>query len=108
MNGEPADTPAAQSYIAFIAVLGLVGAAVARGRVADWGARSRRRRSHPGSRARAAVLLLGVAAGTGRWLVEGNLQTDGTAGIVTTLYFLLRGLLFSTLGWKADGRRGGV
>jgi hypothetical protein len=33
MNGEPADTLAVQSYIAFIAVLGLVGAAVAHGLV---------------------------------------------------------------------------
>ena len=31
MNGEPADTPAAQSYIALITLLGLLGAAVASG-----------------------------------------------------------------------------
>lgn len=95
MNGDPADTPAAQSYIAFIAVLGLVGAAVAAG----LGRGSHRRVLIVLARAGGAALLVGVVFGTGRWLVDWSLDGDGAAGIVTTLYFLLGGLLFSTLGW---------
>ena len=75
MNGEPADTPAEQGYIAFITVLGLLGAAVAHG-----------------------------LSGSGRWLVDGSLNGDGLAGIVTTAYFFAGGVLFSMLGW-ADSRR---
>jgi hypothetical protein len=42
-----------------------------------------------------------VTFGTGNWLVEWSLD-GGTAGIVITLYFLLGGLLFSTLGWRSN------
>jgi hypothetical protein len=108
MNGEPADTPAAQGYIAFIALLGFAGAAVGHGFAGGRGARPRHRTLLLLARAGGLVLLLGVAVGTRRWLVDGSVEADGTAGIVITLYFLLGGLLFSTLGWKADGRSGGV
>jgi hypothetical protein len=90
MNGDPADTPAAQAYIAFIALLGLLGAAVARGLV-------------PGARRLARVggvaLLAGVVVGVGRWLVDGSLDGDGAAGVATTVYFLLGGVLFAVVGW---------
>jgi hypothetical protein len=99
MNGEPADTPAVQGYIAFIAVLGLLGGAVAHGLVHPWGTRLGRRTLILAARAGGATLLLGVAFGTGSWLVDGSLNGDGAAGIVTTLYFLLGGVLFSALGW---------
>jgi hypothetical protein len=101
MNGDPADTLGAQGYIAFIAVLGLAGAAVARGLAHG----SRRPALILLARAGGAALLLGVVTGTGRWLADWSLDGDGAAGIVITLYFLLGGLLFSTLGWRLDSPR---
>jgi hypothetical protein len=100
-NGDPADTLGAQTYIAFIAVLGLAGAAVARGLARS----SRRRTLILLARAGGAALLLGVVVGTGRWLADWSLDGDGATGIAITLYFLLGGLLFSTLGWRADTPR---
>jgi hypothetical protein len=100
MNGDPADTPGAQAYIAVIAVLGLAGAAVARGLARD----PRRRMLILLARAGGAALLLGVAFGTGRWLADWSLDGDGAAGVATTVYFLLGGLLFSTLGWRRTSR----
>lgn len=95
-NGDPADTAGAQGYIAFIAALGLAGARVAAGL-----ARGPRRRTLVLlARAGGAALLLGVVAGTGRWLADWSLDGDGAAGIAITLYFLLGGLLFSALGWR--------
>jgi hypothetical protein len=98
MNGDPADTLGAQLYIAFIALVGLAGAGVARA-IAD--------QPHPAfirlARLGGAVLLLGVAIGTGRWLSQGSLEGDGAAGVATTLYFLLGGVLFSVLGARAPG-----
>jgi hypothetical protein len=43
-----------------------------------------------------------VVFGTGSWLLDGSLNGDGAAGVVGTLYFLLGGVLFSTLGWHRD------
>lgn len=54
------------------------------------------------ARAGGAALLLGVVVGTSRWIAQGSLEGDGAAGVVTTLYFLLGGVLFTALGW---GRR---
>jgi hypothetical protein len=101
MGGEPADTIGAQAYIAFVAVLGLAGAAVARGVV-----RRSRRALVMLARAGAVALLFGVAVGTGRWLADGGLGGDGAAGVAITLYFLLGGLLFAWLGWAQDGSSG--
>ncbi|WP_272476668.1 hypothetical protein [Baekduia alba] len=42
-----------------------------------------------------------VTLGTARWLAMWSLDGDGATGIVITLYFLLGGLLFSTLGWRS-------
>jgi uncharacterized membrane protein YeaQ/YmgE (transglycosylase-associated protein family) len=103
-NGAPADTPAAQAYIAAIAALGLVGAVVAHGLLHRWGHRVGRQMLAVTARAGGAALLLGVAVGTGRWLADGSLNGDGVAGIVTTLYFLLGGALFSALGWRSTER----
>jgi hypothetical protein len=97
MNGDPADTIAAQSYIAFITVLGLLGGAVAHGFV-----RKRRRTLVLLARAGGVALLLGVVVGTGRWLQDGGLNGDGAAGLAITLYFLLGGVLFSALGWRRE------
>jgi hypothetical protein len=102
MNGEPAGAAGVQAYIAFIAVLGLLGAAVAAGLVPGSRPRPGRRLLIPLARAGGAALLLGVAFSTGRWLVVGSLEGDGATGVVITLYFLLGGLLFSTLGWRRD------
>jgi hypothetical protein len=98
MNGDPADTFGAQSDIAAIALLGLVGAAVAR-RIAHG---SRRRSLILLARAGGAMLLLGVAFGSARWLADWSLDGDGAAGVAITLYFLLGGLLFSTIGWRRE------
>jgi Protein of unknown function (DUF3995) len=102
MRGDPADSPVAQIYIGAIAALGLVGAALAYG-LDDRRRTARRSRTLTLlARAGGAVLLLGVAVGTGRWLAAWSLEGDGPAGIVTTLYFLLGGLLFTALGWRRD------
>lgn len=94
MNGDPADTPAAQAYIAFIAGLGLLGGTVAYGlriRAGD-------RRLVLLARAGGAALLAGVVFGSISWLADGGLDGDGASGIATTLYFLAGGILFSALG----------
>jgi hypothetical protein len=101
-NGDPADTPGAQGYIAFIAALGLAGAAVAGGLARG----SRSRTLIMLARVGGAALLLGVVFGAGRWLADWSLDGDGAAGVVITLYFLLGGLLFSALGWR--GRASGL
>ena len=108
--GIEGDAPslAASLYIAFIAVLGLVGAAVAYGLEKGWGARSGRRRLRMLARLGGLVLLLGVAVGVGPWIAAGSLGDDGAAAVVITAYFLLGGLLFSTLGWVRTGRPGGT
>jgi len=101
MNGDPADTPAAQAYIACIAALGLAGAAVAAGLARG----SRRRALIVLSRIGGVALLLGVALGAGRWLADWSLDGDGAPGVAITLYFLLGGLLFSALGWRRQAPR---
>jgi hypothetical protein len=93
MNGEPADTAGAQLYIGFIAVLGLLG-----GGVAYW---LHGRPSDPRlillARAGGAALLAGVVVGVARWLSDGGIGDDGAAGVITTLYFLAGGVLFSAI-----------
>jgi hypothetical protein len=97
MNGEPAETLGTQLYIGGIALLGFTGAGVARAAV-----------DHPHpvftrlARLGGAVLLLGVAIGAGRWLAQGSLGGDGAAGVATTLYFLLGGILFTAVA-RAPG-----
>jgi hypothetical protein len=86
-------------YIAFVAVLGLTGAAVAHGLYQPWGARVGRRRLEFVARLGGVALLLGVAVGVGRWITAGSLEGDGVSGIVITAYFLLGGALFVLLGW---------
>ena len=86
-------------YIAFVAVLGLTGAAVAHGLYQPWGARVGRRRLELVARLGGVALLLGVAVGVGRWITAGSLEGDGVSGIVITAYFLLGGALFVLLGW---------
>ena len=90
-----ADEPdlAAGAYIAFIAVLGLGGAAVAYGFLS--GRRSRRLLLL--ARLGAAALLLGVVVGIGRWIADGSLDGDGATGIVITAYFLIGGVLYAQL-----------
>jgi hypothetical protein len=96
MNGEPADESGEQLYIAFIAAIGLVAAGVAH--------RGHRRLARIGG----AALLVGVAAGTARWLADGSLGDDGVGGVVITLYFLLGGVLFTALARRpANVRRTG-
>jgi hypothetical protein len=101
MNGDPADTLGAQLYIAFIAALGLAGAAVAGG----LGRGSSRRLLIMLARIGGAALLLGVVVGTGRWLADWSLNGDGAEGVAITLYFLIGGLLFSALGWRRASSR---
>jgi hypothetical protein len=89
-------------YIAFIALLGLAGAAVALGLCRPWGARIGRRRLRALARLGSVVLLIGVAIGVGRWLAACSLGDDGLAGIVITAYFLLGGVLYALLGWNSQ------
>jgi hypothetical protein len=102
MNGDSAGTVGAQIYIGFIAALGLVGAGVGIG-LAE--------RGNPPPVDRALVLLariggiallVGVAAGTVRWMADGGLGGDGAAGVAITLYFLFGSVLFSLLGWRSS------
>jgi hypothetical protein len=104
MNGEPADTPAAQGYIAFIALLGLLGAAVAQGLVPGARGLLGRRRLIVLARAGGAALLAGVVIGVARWLADGSLDGDGAFGVITTVYFLAGGVLFSVVGWAREAR----
>jgi hypothetical protein len=99
MDNAGVTDAAARAYIGFIAAIGLVSAAVAHGLAHDWGARLGRRRLTLLARAGGAVLLLGVLGGVGRWLGDGGIGNDGVDGVVITAYFLLGGVLFTTLGW---------
>jgi hypothetical protein len=92
-------------YIAFIAVLGLAGAAVAHGLYQPWGTRVGRRALRRLARFGGVILLLGVAFGVGRWIADGSLGDDGASGVAITGYFLLGGLLFSALGWRRGAAR---
>jgi hypothetical protein len=100
---EGSATLAESLYIAFVAVLGLVGAAVAHGLYQPWGARIGRRRLRLTALLGGLALLLGVVIGVGRWLAAGSLEGDGAAGIVITAYFLLGGALFTGLGSRRSG-----
>ena len=97
-------TAGAQGYIAFITAIGLLGAVVAHGLVPGSRGLLGHRRLVLLARAGGAALLAGVAVGVSRWLVDGSLNGDGAAGIITTSYFLLGGLLFSRLGWADHAR----
>jgi hypothetical protein len=101
---EPADTPGAQGYIAFIALLGLLGGAVAHGLLPGARGLIERRRLVLLARVGGGALLVGVVVGVSRWLVDGSLDGDGAVGVVTTVYFLLGGVMFSVLGW-AEAQR---
>jgi hypothetical protein len=92
-------------YIAFIAVLGLAGAAVAHGLYQPWGTRVGGRALRMLARFGGIILLLGVAFGVGRWIADGSLGDDGANGVAITAYFLLGGLLFSALGWSRGAAR---
>jgi hypothetical protein len=103
-GGTLAHDPGGQSladslYIGFIALLGLAGAAVALGAFQPWGIRMGRHRLRLLARLGGALLILGVVVGVGRWIAEGSLGGDAADGVVITAYFLLGGMLFSTLGW---------
>ena len=97
-----ADEPrlAAGAYIAFIAVLGLAGAAVAYGLRAG-GSTPLRLLARIGG----VALLLGVVFGTASWIADGSLGDDGAAGLVITAYFLLGGVLYTRLGWPSGPAR---
>lgn len=105
MNGEAADTPGEQGYIALITVLGLLGAVVAQGLSRASLPARRRRTLVTLARVGGAALLVGVLVGSGRWVMDGSLNGDGVAGIVTTAYFCAGGVLFSMLGWADDRGR---
>jgi hypothetical protein len=103
-GGTLAHDPGGQSladslYIGFIAGLGLAGAGVALGAYQPLGIRIGRHRLRLLARLGGALLILGVAVGAGRWIADGSLGDDGADGVVITAYFLLGGMLFSTLGW---------
>jgi hypothetical protein len=105
-GGTVAHDPSGQGladslYIAFIAVLGLAGAAVALGLRQPWGTRVGRPRLRVIARVGGTLLFLGVVVGVGRWIADGSLGDDGTDGVVITGYFLLGALLFSALGRPA-------
>jgi hypothetical protein len=92
---QPADSAGAQLYIAFVAMLGLIGAAVAWGRAHS---HAHQRATVLLARVAGAALLLGVLVGGLRWIAGDSLDTTG---IVITLYFLIGGVLYSMLG-RAD------
>jgi hypothetical protein len=100
LGNAGATDAAAQAYIGFIALVGLLSAAVAHGFEHDWGARLGRGRLTLLARVGGGVLVLGVLGGVGRWLGDGGIGHDGVDGVVITAYFLLGGVLFSTLGWR--------
>jgi hypothetical protein len=103
---DDVSSPGAALYVGFVAVLGLVGAAVAYGLDRPWGAKVGSRRLRVLARAGGVALLLGVAVGVGRWAADGSLGDDGAAGVVITAYFLLGAALFAALGWARTTRPG--
>jgi hypothetical protein len=100
---EGPTTLAESVYIAFVAVLGLAGVAVAHGLYQPWGARIGRLRLRRTALLGGLALLAGVVIGVGRWIAAGSLEGDGAAGIVITAYFLLGGALFTALGSRRSG-----
>jgi hypothetical protein len=98
--GDDGSGLAASLYIGFIAVLGLLSAAVARGLDRPWGARIGYGRLAVLARVGGVALLLGVVVGVGRWIGSGTLGDDGAAGVAITAYFLLGAGLFAVLGWR--------
>jgi hypothetical protein len=105
--GEDRTSVAASLYIAAVAGLGLLAAAIAQGLHRPWGAAIGPRRLRLLARLGALALLLGVVIGVGRWIVAGSLGDDGVGGLVITAYFLLGGALLAVLGWQRQGRRTG-
>jgi hypothetical protein len=97
---EPADSVGAQLYIAFIALLGLAGAAVALARVRTV---AHRRATMLLARMGGAVLIFGVLLGSVRWIVGDGSPDVG--GILITMYFLIGGVLLSALGRGPTARR---
>jgi hypothetical protein len=85
-------------YIAFIAVIGLVAAAIARGLGAPRGARYGVRRLRRVALAGGVALALGVVVGVIGWIADGTLDDDGVEGVIITAYFLLGAGLFIALG----------
>jgi hypothetical protein len=83
VEGAGADTQAAQIYVAFIAVLGLLGSAVAHD-VA------------PSSNTAQPARRLASAPGS----PDSSLNGDGAEGVAIAAYFLLGGALFSAVGWR--------
>ncbi len=95
----------ASAYIAFIALVGAVAAAIAYGlyRALEDGVERPRLRLL--ARIGGALLLLGVTVGVARWVADGGLGDDGAAGVVITAYFLAGGVLFTLLGRNPRGAR---
>lgn len=87
-------------YIAGVALVGLLGAAVAYGFQRSGNGRLASRWLRRAARLGAVALLLGVALGSARWAVDGSLGDDGAGGVFITLYFLVGGLLYALLGWS--------
>jgi hypothetical protein len=85
-------------YVGFVAVVGLAGAAVARGLDRPWGARVGLRRLRTLALAGGTALFVGVVVGVGRWAADGSIGDDGVAGVAITVYFLLGAVLFAALG----------
>lgn len=104
-DGGAGPSLAAALYIAFVAVLGLLGAVVAYGLSQPRGERRRRRRLALLARIGGVALLAGVAVGVGKWIATASIGADGADGVVITAYFLIGGLLFSTLGWWHEPAR---
>ncbi|MFN8112616.1 MAG: hypothetical protein U0R51_05395 [Solirubrobacterales bacterium] len=96
---ETADSVAASLYIGFVALLGVAGAAVARGLDRPWGERFGIARLRLTARTGGAMLATGVVIGTVRWIVDGSLGDHAAAGIAITSYFLLGAILFLALGF---------
>jgi hypothetical protein len=92
-------TTGASLYIGFIAVLGLLAAAIARALTHPRGKLVATRRLRAIAGAGSIALALGVVVGTGRWIAAGSLGDDGAGGVAITAYFLLGAVLLAALAW---------
>lgn len=90
-------------YIAVVALLGLLAAAVARSFARPWSARVGRRGLRALAGSAGFSLLAGVAVGIGRWIADGSRGGDGPGGVAITAYFLVGGILFAALAWRGRG-----
>lgn len=103
---EPATDPAAQAYIAVIALIGFASAGIALGLVRPWGERLGRGRLRLLACVGSIALALGVTFNAIAWIADSSqLSEDGASGIAVWTYFLAGSVCFGLLARRARAPR---